>query len=57
MIRRGKRPEGNFYVLDKAISEDGYLADKGLITLPGEDAKKTAAVATAMEAMKGDELK
>ena len=45
------------YVSDKAISEEGYLADKALITLPGEDAKKTAAVATAMEAMKGDELK
>jgi phosphate transport system substrate-binding protein len=45
------------YVSDKAIGEDGYLADKGLITLPGEDAKKSAAIAAAMEVMKGDGLK
>jgi phosphate transport system substrate-binding protein len=45
------------YVSDKAIGADGYLADKGLITLPGEDAKKSAAIASAMEAMKGDALK
>ena len=45
------------YVSDKAIGADGYLADKGLITLPGDDAKKSAAIASAMEAMKGDALK
>lgn len=33
MIRRGKWPEGNFYVLDKAISEDRRLswAARGLL--------------------------
>jgi phosphate transport system substrate-binding protein len=45
------------YVSDKAIGEEGYLSDKGLITLPGEDAKKTAAAALAMEVLKGDALK
>jgi phosphate transport system substrate-binding protein len=45
------------YVSDKAIGEDGYLADKGLITLPGEDARNSAAIAAAMEVMKGDALK
>jgi phosphate transport system substrate-binding protein len=45
------------YVSDKAIGEDGYLADKGLITLPGEDAKMSAAAAVAMEVLKGDALK
>lgn len=33
MIRRGKRPEGNFYVLDKAISEDRRLSWAALPTL------------------------
>ena len=45
------------YVSDKAIGEEGYLADKGLITLPGEDAKMSAAAAVAMEILKGDALK
>ena len=45
------------YVSDKAISEEGYLSDKGLITLPGEDARMTAAAAAAMEVLKGDTLK
>ena len=44
------------YVSDKAIGEDGYLADKGLIALPGEEAKKSAAAAAAMEPLKGDML-
>ena len=45
------------YVSDKAMGEDGYLAGKGLIALPGEDAKMSAAAATAMETLKGDALK
>ena len=45
------------YVSDKALGEDGYLADKGLVTLPGEQAEKTRAVAAALEVLKGDGLK
>jgi phosphate transport system substrate-binding protein len=45
------------YVSGKAIGEEGYLADKGLIALPGEDAKMSAAAAVAMETLKGDALK
>ena len=45
------------YVSVKAIGEDGYLADKGLVTLPGDEAEKSRALATAMEVLKGDDLK
>ncbi len=45
------------YVSDKALGADGYLADKGLITLPGADAEKSRAVATAMDVLKIDGLK
>jgi phosphate transport system substrate-binding protein len=45
------------YVSDKALGEDGYLAGKGLVTLPGEQAEKTRAVAAALDILKGDELK
>ncbi len=45
------------YVSDKALGEEGYLADKGLVTLPGDQAEKTRAVATALDVLKGDELK
>ena len=45
------------YVSDKAMGEEGYLADKGLIALPGEDAKKSVAAAMAMDVLKGDALK
>jgi phosphate transport system substrate-binding protein len=45
------------YVSDKALGADGYLADKGLITLPGADAEKTKATATAMDVLKIDGLK
>jgi phosphate transport system substrate-binding protein len=45
------------YISDKALGEDGYLAEKGLVTLPGDQAEKTRAVATALETLKGDELK
>jgi phosphate transport system substrate-binding protein len=44
------------YTSDKALGEDGYLAEKGLVTLPGDQAEKTRAVAAALETLKGDEL-
>ncbi len=45
------------YVSDKAIGEEGYLTDKGLIALPGEESKKSAASAISMEILKVDGLK
>ena len=45
------------YVSDKALGEDGYLSEKGLVTLPGEQAENTRATADTLEALKGDELK
>ena len=45
------------YVSDKALGEDGYLADKGLVTLPEDQLEKTRAVAESLEAMKADGLK
>ncbi len=45
------------YVSDKAIGEDGYLSDKGLITLPGDAAEKSRAMALAMDVLKVDGLK
>ncbi|QIG48946.1 PstS family phosphate ABC transporter substrate-binding protein [Nordella sp. HKS 07] len=44
------------YVSDKALGEDGYLAAKGLVTLPGDEADKTKAAAETMETIKGDQL-
>ena len=45
------------YVSDKALGADGYLADKGLITLPEAQAEKSRAMATAMDVLKIDGLK
>jgi phosphate transport system substrate-binding protein len=45
------------YVSQAATGVDGYLGDKGLVPLPGDRHEKVAAVVTAMEPMKGDELK
>ena len=45
------------YVSDKALGEDGYLAEKGLVTLPGEQAEKTRAVAKDMTALKAEDVK
>ncbi len=45
------------YVSEKAMGEDGYLANKGLVALPKEAAGKMAKAALAMETLKGDELK
>lgn len=44
------------YVSDKAMGEDGYLAAKGLVTLPPEEAAKTKAIAKDLETLKGDVL-
>ena len=44
------------YVSDKALGEDGYLAAKGLVPLPGDEFTKTKAAAEAMETIKGDQL-
>jgi phosphate transport system substrate-binding protein len=45
------------YVSDKAIGSDGYLADKGLVTLPGEAAEKSRADALALAVLTADGLK
>ncbi len=45
------------YVSEKALGADGYLGAKGLITLPGADAEKTTADATAMDVLTIDGLK
>jgi phosphate transport system substrate-binding protein len=44
------------YVSDKALGEDGYLAAKGLVTLPGDEAKKSKTTAEGLETIKGDQL-
>jgi phosphate transport system substrate-binding protein len=44
------------YVSDKALGEDGYLAAKGLVTLPGDEAAKTKAAAESLETIKADQL-
>ncbi|MBX9684481.1 MAG: PstS family phosphate ABC transporter substrate-binding protein [Hyphomicrobium sp.] len=43
------------YVSTKAIGEDGYLAKKGLIAMPKEDAEKSAKAATELTAMAAPE--
>jgi phosphate transport system substrate-binding protein len=45
------------YVSDKAIGEDGYLADKGLVTLPGDAAEKSRAEALALKVLSAEGLK
>lgn len=45
------------YVSDKALGEDGYLADKGLVTLPGDAAEKTRAVARDMTVLTAEDVK
>ncbi len=42
------------YVSDKAIGEEGYLADKGLIPLPAEELEKVRGVAGGMTALTPD---
>ena len=45
------------YVSPAALGTDGYLADKGLITLPDDQAEKSRAAATAMTTLTIDGLK
>lgn len=45
------------YVSDKALGEDGYLAKKGLVSLPKEATDKVRAAATAMTLLDGSTLK
>jgi phosphate transport system substrate-binding protein len=45
------------YASEKAIGADGYLADKGLITLPQDQAKTSMAAAMALDVISGEGLK
>jgi phosphate transport system substrate-binding protein len=45
------------YVSNAATGEDGYLGDKGLVTLPGDRHEKVSAAVMSMEILKADELK
>ena len=45
------------YVSPKALGEDGYLADKGLVTLPADQAEATRKTAETLEPLKADGLK
>lgn len=45
------------YISDKALGEDGYLAAKGLVTLPKEELAKVKADVTAMKPLDGGVLK
>ncbi|MGQ0671391.1 MAG: PstS family phosphate ABC transporter substrate-binding protein [Hyphomicrobium sp.] len=45
------------YASAKAMGEDGYLSQKGLVALPKEAMEKVAKAALSMETLKGDELK
>ncbi|UJS26393.1 substrate-binding domain-containing protein [Thiothrix winogradskyi] len=44
------------YVSTDAMGEDGYLADKGLVTVPADKLPEIAKNATAFTPMKGDDL-
>ena len=45
------------YVSDKALGEDGYLADKGLVTLPGDQLEKTRAIVGGLEVLTAEGVK
>jgi phosphate transport system substrate-binding protein len=45
------------YVSDAAIGEDGYLADKGLVTLPADKLEEVRAAVKEMKPMDGSVLK
>ena len=45
------------FTSDQALGEDGYLAEKGLVTLPGDQADKSRAAAANLEVMTGDDIK
>jgi phosphate transport system substrate-binding protein len=45
------------YVSDKAMSKDGYLARKGLVPMPKDEAAKVAAAATGLKTMTASDIK
>jgi phosphate transport system substrate-binding protein len=45
------------YVSMRALGEDGYLADKGLVTLPEDEAEKVRAAASTLSVLTADKLK
>ncbi len=45
------------YVSEKALGEDGYLADKGLVTLPAAELEMVRADVTALKVLTADGLK
>ena len=45
------------YTSEKAVGEDGYLSDKGLIPLPGAEGEKVRAEANAMTVLTADMVK
>ena len=45
------------FTSEKAIGDDGYLADKGLITLPADQAKASMAAASALDVVSAESLK
>ncbi len=45
------------YTSDKATGEDGYLVEKGLIALPGDEGAKVREAARAMVVMTADQVK
>jgi phosphate transport system substrate-binding protein len=44
------------YTSAKAMGEDGYLADKGLIPLPADQADSSAAVVKEMSTLTADKV-
>ena len=44
------------YTSDRAMGEDGYLADKGLIPAPAEERATTAADVKALKVLSADAL-
>jgi phosphate transport system substrate-binding protein len=45
------------YVSDKALGEDGYLGDKGLVTLPAAELEMVRATTTELKVLTADGLK
>jgi phosphate transport system substrate-binding protein len=45
------------YTSEKAVGEEGYLSEKGLIALPGEEGEKVRAAANAMTILTADQVK
>lgn len=45
------------FTSEKAVGEDGYLAEKGLIALPGEEGEKVRKAARALTVLTADQVK